>query len=62
MRKMTLWNDPIGHIRFWWMMKKASLHICGKWFGIVVYPNGRVYFRDDECWEVIKKCMKGIEE
>lgn len=62
MRKLTLWNDPIGHIKFFFQIHFVSLKICGDWFGVKVYANGTVEFVNDDLYEYVISFAEPMKE
>lgn len=56
--KITLIKHPVEWVKFLIAMKRLSLDICGKWFGIVFLPTGRVIFNDDKVVEYMHEHMQ----
>lgn len=63
MNKLTLVHHPIAFFKFWYQMKIVSLQICGDWFGVIVYPTGKVWIRNEAIIDILDRCPKhNIEE
>lgn len=60
MKKLTLWNDPIGHIKFFFQIHTACVRVCGNWFGVKLHTNGTVEFVNDDFYEFVMGCIKQV--
>lgn len=63
MNKLTLWNNPLEFIKYYFQMKTASIAACGSYFGIIIFPNGKTIFRNEKIIELINNCeLRTIDE
>lgn len=59
---LTLWSNPIEHVKLAVSMAKASICVCGHPFGIFLLPNGKVVVTNTEILDIIERCLKPVEE
>lgn len=57
-KKISILDEPIAFIKTWITMKKVSMKLSHKWFGIVMYPNGKMVFRNQKVIDFVDGCIK----
>ena len=56
--KITLFTHPIEFVKFWWQLKMIGWKVCGDWFGVLIYPTGKVIFRNEALIDILDSCPK----